>query len=122
MIKYKYYCSTYWILNAEDLQQGAAWSSSVMQVVQDNVAFLALREGTYYIQLYETDGSSMTAGSSIRDHKGLWDEDPDYIVPYQGIEEISQEPTANSQKLFIDGNIYILRDNIIYDIRGQRVK
>ena len=80
---------------------------------------------TYVGKFMETFCNSFnysTAGSSIRDHKGLWDEDPDYVVPYQGIEEISQEPTANSQKLFIDGNIYIIRENVIYDIRGQRVK
>ena len=75
-----------------------------------------------FMELFCNSFNYSTAGSSIRDHKGLWDEDPDYVVPYQGIEEISQEPTANSQKLFIDGNIYILRDNVIYDIRGQRVK
>ena len=40
----------------------------------------------------------------------------------QGIEEISQEPTANSQKLVIDGQLFIRRDGKIYTTTGVQVK
>ena len=74
-----------------------------------------------FMELFCNSFNYSTAGSSIRDHKGLWDEDPDYVVPFEDMErvQISDDPV---QKILIDGNIYILRDNVIYDIRGQRVR
>jgi len=74
-----------------------------------------------FMELFCNSFNYSTAGSSIRDHKGLWDEDPDYVVPYQGIEEITL-PEEGVQKILLDGNIYIIRENVIYDIRGQRVR
>ena len=74
-----------------------------------------------FMELFCNSFNYSTAGSSIRDHKGLWDEDPDYVVPYQGI-EIVQDSELGIQKILIDGNIYIIRDHVIYDIRGQRVR
>jgi len=38
------------------------------------------------------------------------------------VESISQQPTANSQKLIIDGNVFIWRDGKLYTILGQDVK
>lgn len=65
-----------------------------------------------------------TVGSSIRDHKGMWDEDPDYIAPEQqqeGIESI--QPSADSiQKVLIDGQIYILRGGAMYNLNGIRIR
>ena len=61
-----------------------------------------------------------TAGSSIRDHKGMWDEDPDYIAP-EGVESI--QPSAVSiQKVLRDGQILILRGDAVYTISGMRVR
>ena len=38
------------------------------------------------------------------------------------IEHVSQQPIANSQKLIIDGHVYIVRDGKIYSIFGNQVK
>lgn len=59
-------------------------------------------------------------GAAYRDHVGMWDEDPDYVVP-QDIELVQPSDTG-VQKVLIDGTIYILRDNAIYTIQGTRVK
>ena len=79
---------------------------------------------TYVGKFMETFCNSFnysTAGS-IRDHKGMWDEDPDYIDPsLQGIEEI-QVPEEGVSKILLDGNLYIMHDGRMYDIRGTRVK
>ena len=40
----------------------------------------------------------------------------------EGMDEITQQPTANSQKLLINGNFYILRDNKTYDMTGKEVR
>lgn len=79
---------------------------------------------TYVGKFMETFCNSYnysTAGSSIRDHKGMWDEDPDYIAP-QGIEEIAIQPSAFSQKVLIDGQIYIIRGNEKYSIMGIKLQ
>ena len=39
-----------------------------------------------------------------------------------GLDEISQEPTANSQKLLINGQLFILRGEKMYDVTGKLVK
>ena len=74
-----------------------------------------------FMELFCNSFNYSTAGSSIRDHKGLWDEDPDYVVPYQSIESI-QDSELSIQKVLIDGTIYIVRENAIYTIQGIRVK
>ena len=74
-----------------------------------------------FMEMFCNSYNYSTVGSSIRDHKGMWDEDPDYVVPFQGIESVPNSEDR-IQKVLIDGNIYILRDNVIYDIRGQRVR
>jgi len=38
------------------------------------------------------------------------------------VESISQQPKANSQKLIIDGHVYILRDGKLYTILGQTIE
>lgn len=78
---------------------------------------------TYVGKFMETFCNSFnysTAGG-IRDHKGLWDEDPDYVVPYQGIESI-QTSEDSVQKILLDGQLYILRGNAIYNASGMRVR
>ena len=75
-----------------------------------------------FMELFCNSFNYSTAGSSIRDHKGLWDEDPDYVVPYQGIENIDVESNTGVRKMLIDGQLYILRDNAIYNVTGVRVK
>jgi hypothetical protein len=39
-----------------------------------------------------------------------------------GMDEIRQEPTSNSQKLLIDGQLFILRGENLYDATGRLVK
>jgi len=39
-----------------------------------------------------------------------------------GLDETSQEPTANSQKLLINGELFILRGEKMYDVTGKLVK
>ena len=82
---------------------------------------------TYVGKFMETFCNSFnysTAGSSIRDHKGMWDEDPDYIAPEQqqeGLESI--HPSADSiRKVLIDGQIYILRGGAMYNLNGIRIR
>jgi hypothetical protein len=53
--------------------------------------------------------------SSIRDHHGMWEENP------QGIENI-QVPEEGTHKILHDGQIYIIRDSVIYTIQGTRVR
>lgn len=61
-------------------------------------------------------------GAAYRDHKGMWDEDPDYIAPEQGIENIVI-PTDKTEKILHEGQLYIVRpDGAIYNATGVRVK
>ena len=63
--------------------------------------------------------SSMSTG--VLDHKGMWDEDPDY-VPEQGIEDI-QTPESQATKIMHNGTLYIVMpDGAIYNATGVRVK
>ena len=73
-----------------------------------------------FMELFCNSYNYSTAGS-IRDHKGMWDEDPDYIVPFQDIERV-QDSELSIQKVLIDGQIYIIRENAIYTLQGVRVK
>ena len=78
---------------------------------------------TYVGKFMETFCNSYnysTAGSSIRDHKGMWDEDPDYIAP-EGIESV-QTSEGTIQKVLMDGHIYILRGDAIYNLNGCRIR
>lgn len=59
--------------------------------------------------------------SGIRDHKGMWDEDPDYNPPY-GVENIQGNTGEAPRKVLIGGQIYILRGKTVYTITGQAVK
>ena len=82
-----------------------------------------------------------TAGSSIRDHKGMWDEDPDYVVPDDGGQGGGQgeggqgeggqgdkdaldqiEVSQGMSKVLVDGVLYIVRQGAIYTATGVRVK
>lgn len=54
-------------------------------------------------------------GAVYRDHVGMWDEDP------QGIENI-QVPEEGTHKILHEGQIYIIRDNVIYTVQGTRVR
>ncbi len=75
-----------------------------------------------FMEMFCNSYNYSTAGS-IRDHKGMWDEDPDYIAPeMQGIESI-QPSVISSQKILRDGQLYIVRpDGAIYNATGVRVK
>lgn len=55
------------------------------------------------------------------EHITLSDEDPDYD-PYQSIEDINVEGNEGTRKLLIDGQLYIIRENAIYNVSGLRVK
>jgi len=58
--------------------------------------------------------------TGLLDHKGMWDEDPDYTP--QGIESIVLYNETAARKVLIDGQLYIIRENAIYTISGARVK
>ena len=81
---------------------------------------------TYVGKFMETFCNSFnysTAGSSIRDHKGMWDEDPDYIVPQQGIEQTIGDQHDTNRKFIRDGQLYIiLPDGQIFNAAGIRVR
>jgi hypothetical protein len=78
---------------------------------------------TYVGKFMETFCNSFNYSTvgGIRDHKGLWDEDTDYVVPYQGIESI-QTSDDSVQKFLLVGQLYILRGNAIYNASGMRVR
>ena len=57
-----------------------------------------------------------TYGSGIRDHHGMWDEDGQ-----QGIETI-QVPETGTHKILHEGQLYIIRDSVIYNVSGLRVR
>jgi hypothetical protein len=40
----------------------------------------------------------------------------------EGIDNISQEPRANSQKLIINGQLFIIRDGKMYNATGVQVR
>ena len=78
-----------------------------------------------FMEVFCNSYNYSTAGS-IRDHKGMWDEDPDYIAPEQ--QAIDQPTSASSlkgraNKILRDGQLYIVRpDGAIYNATGVRVK
>jgi hypothetical protein len=45
-----------------------------------------------------------------------------YFAEGEGIESITIDPTLNTQKVLIDGVIYIFRDGYIYTITGEKVQ
>ncbi len=55
---------------------------------------------------------------SIRDHVGMYDEDPNALW---GIENIDLSET-DPHKVMIDGILYIVRDGKVYNVQGSRVK
>ena len=73
-----------------------------------------------FMELFCNSYNYSTAGSSIRDHKGLWDEDPDYIVPEQGIESI-QHSDDSVQKFIINGQLIIEKNGVRYNVLGTRM-
>ena len=73
-----------------------------------------------FMELFCNSFNFSTYGNVYRDHKGMWDEDPDYVIPW-GIEQVGQE-TAGSQKLLKDGQLFIIRDGKTYNAFGIRVK
>ena len=78
-----------------------------------------------FMEIFCNSYNYSTAGS-IRDHKGMWDEDPDYIAPEQ--QAIDQPTSAFSlkgraNKILRDGQLYIVRpDGAIYTVTGVRVR
>ena len=73
-----------------------------------------------FMELFCNSYNYSTAGASIRDHKGMWDEDPDYVVP-QGLESV-QDSEVRVQKVLIDGHLYILRGDAMYHLNGMRIR
>ena len=69
--------------------------------------------------------SSMPVGTTVRAANTRGGFGPAAGTPKpdeQGIEEISQELKANSQKLIHNGHVYIIRDGRIYNILGVEIK
>ena len=80
--------------------------------------------GTTYVakfmELFCNSFNYSTISAVYRDHKGMWDEDPDYVLPF-GIEEIRLDETTNGQKFLIDGQLIIVRDGKAFNALGTRV-
>ena len=83
------------------------------------------KNGTTYVakfmELFCNSFNYSTVNAVYRDHKGMWDEDPDYVLPF-GIEEIRLDETTNGQKFLIDGQLIIVRDGKAFNALGTRVK
>lgn len=62
--------------------------------------------------------SSMSTG--LLDHKGMWDEDPDYVLPW-GIDQIDNSQSSDG-KFIKDGQLFIIRDGKTYNVLGTIVK
>ena len=76
-----------------------------------------------FMEMFCNSYNYSTAGSTFRDHKGMWDEDPDYIAPeQQGFESLVTETNEAARKVLIDGHIYILRGDAVYNLNGTRVR
>lgn len=60
-----------------------------------------------------------TAGSSVRDHKGMWDEDPGYIAP-QGIESV--DGAQKAVKRIQNGQLIIEKNGKTYNALGNLVR
>ena len=77
---------------------------------------------TYVGKIFEQfcNSFNFSTYSTIRDHVGMWDEDPDYI-PEQGIESI-QNSDIRTQKVIENGVLYLIYNGAKYNIQGVRVK
>ena len=77
---------------------------------------------TYVGKIFEQFCNSFNFSTygTIRDHVGMWDEDPDYI-PEQGIESI-QNSNIRTQKVIENGVLYLIYNGAKYNIQGLRVK
>ena len=65
--------------------------------------------------------SSMSTG--LLDHKGMWDEDPDYNPFEEGIENIVSPDNSNAAKVLHEGALYIVMpEGAIFNATGVRVK
>ena len=73
-----------------------------------------------FMELFCNSYSYSTAGTGLYDHRGMWDEDPDYVVPF-GIEDIVV-PAEGTHKILHDGQLFIIRENAIYNVTGLRVR
>jgi hypothetical protein len=65
--------------------------------------------------------SSMSTG--LLDHKGMWDEDPDYNPFEEGIENIVSPDNSKAAKVLHEGALYIVMpEGAIFNATGVRVK
>lgn len=64
-----YYCSTRWILNADDetggMKKGEAWADDVINVGTTVTPVLGLKPGKYQVQVYSLDASTYNVGSLL---------------------------------------------------------
>jgi len=94
-----------------------AIDAAALYLVEDNGAFVAIKKGA------ELDIASLT-GKTIRkaNARGAFGAPAMISDTETGIEEISQEPIANSQKLIENGQLIILRDGVRYNAQGVEVR
>jgi len=75
-----------------------------------------------FMELFCNSYNFSSMGTGVLDHKGMWDEDPDY-VPEQGIENIATPTDGKATKVLHEGVLYIaMPDGAIYNATGIRVK
>ena len=72
-----------------------------------------------FMELFCNSYNFSSLSTGILEYKGMWDEDPDYN-PWQGIESI--EAGEGTDKVLIDGALYIVREGAVYNVTGMRVK
>jgi hypothetical protein len=51
----------------------------------------------------------------------MWDEDPDYIVPFQGIEDV-QSDKESCTKILLNGQLIIEKNGKKYNVLGGLIQ
>ena len=75
-----------------------------------------------FLELFCNSYNWSTYSSSVRDHKGMWDEDPTQQPPQDGLEDVVLDSDDAVRKVILNGQLYIIRGNAIYNANGLRVR
>ena len=75
-----------------------------------------------FLELFCNSYNWSTYSSSVRDHKGMWDEDPTQQPPQDGLEDVVLDSDDAVRKVILNGQLYIIRGKAIYNIQGQQVR
>ena len=75
-----------------------------------------------FMELFCNSYNWSTYSSAVRDHKGMWDEDPTQQPPQDGLEDVVLDSDNAVRKVILGGQLYIIRGNAIYNANGLRVR